>query len=309
MTGTPQAAIFDESHRYHHYLELDVRGGAVAAEPGALRDALRRLAAVRAGTADARLVIALGPALLRRLAGERAPALLADFAPINGANGHLAPATQHDVWVWAQGGEPGVLLDAAMAAAGALEPVAELRVDQPAYYYRDHRDITGFIDGTENPKPPEAPSVAVVPPGEAGEGGSFVLAMTFGHDLAAFSAAPLAEQEGTIGRTKAASVELDDATKPPTAHIARVVITDDGEELEIYRRGAAYGGVERHGQYFVAFTKEPTRIDRMLARMYGTSGDGLTDHLLDFTVAATGARYFAPSEELLAELTVTRPGA
>jgi putative iron-dependent peroxidase len=35
----------------------------------------------------------------------------------------------------------------------------------------------------------------------------------------------------------------------------------------------------------------------MLARMFGTSGDGVHDRLLDFTRAVTGSYYFVPSVE------------
>ena len=107
----------------------------------------------------------------------------------------------------------------------------------------------------------------------------------------------VAEQEGTIGRTKPDSIELDD--KPPTAHIARVVIEEDGEELEIYRRSTPYGTVGEHGLYFLAFSADPSRFDKMLARMFGTSGDGVHDHLTDFTRPVSGAYYFAPSLDAL----------
>ncbi len=102
-----------------------------------------------------------------------------------------------------------------------MAPVATLAAEQPCFVYRDSRDLTGFIDGTENPPVEEAFDVALVPDGEPGAGGAFVLAEKWVHDLAAFHAQPQAAQEGTIGRTKPDSVELDD--KPPTAHIARVV--------------------------------------------------------------------------------------
>ena len=74
---------------------------------------------------------------------------------------------------------------------------------------------------------------------------------------------------GVIGRTKADSVELTDEEKPPTAHIARVEIEPTGEELEIFRRSVPYGTVQEHGLYFVAFSADRTRFDRMLARMFG----------------------------------------
>jgi putative iron-dependent peroxidase len=121
--------------------------------------------------------------------------------------------------------------------------------------------------------------------------------MRWVHDLEAFDAQPVEQQEATIGRTKPDSVELDD--KPPTAHISRVVIEEDGEELEIYRRSVPYGRVGELGLYFIAFSADPSRFHKMLANMFGTSGDGLHDRLTDFTKPVSGACYFAPSLDAL----------
>ena len=70
----------------------------------------------------------------------------------------------------------------------------------------------------------------------------------------------------------------------------------------IFRRSVPYGNVGEHGLYFVAFSADPSRYDRMLARMFGTSGDGLRDRLTDFSRAVSGAYYFAPSLNALNEL-------
>jgi len=40
----------------------------------------------------------------------------------------------------------------------------------------------------------------------------------------------------------------------------------------------------------------------MLARIFGTSGDGLADRLTEFSRPVTGACYFAPSLNALAEV-------
>ena len=165
--------------------------------------------------------------------------------------------------------------------------------------YRDSRDLTGFIDGTENPPVEEAFDVALVPDGRPGAGGAFVLAQKWVHDLTAFHAQSQPDQEGTIGRTKPDSIELDDDVKPPTAHIARVVIEEDGEELELYRRSTPYGRVREAGLYFLAFSADPSRFTKMMRRMFGVSGDGLHDHLTDFTRPVSGAYYFAPSLDAL----------
>ncbi len=123
------------------------------------------------------------------------------------------------------------------------------------------------------------------------------LAQKWVHDLAKFHARSQAEQEATIGRTKPDSVELDD--KPPTAHISRVVIEEHGEELELYRRSTPYGQVGEAGLYFLAFSADPSRFTKMLRRMFDADGEGIHDHLTDFSTPVSGAFYFAPSLDAL----------
>jgi deferrochelatase/peroxidase EfeB len=68
-----------------------------------------------------------------------------------------------------------------------------------------------------------------------------------------------------------------------------------GEELETLRGGVPYGTPVEHGLHFVAFSAERARYDRMLARMFGVSGDGVRDRLTDFSRPVSGAYHFAPS--------------
>jgi putative iron-dependent peroxidase len=189
-----------------------------------------------------------------------------------------------------------VVFDVADQVVGALAEVADVALDQPAFVYRDSRDLTGFIDGTANPFLDHAPEVALVPDGEPGAGGTFALTMRWVHDLAAFHARPLAEQEQVFGRTKSDSIELDAHTKPADAHIARVEIeATDGEELELYRRSAAFGTPTEKGLVFVAFAADLGRCDLMLRRMFGEGDDGLVDRLLTFSTPTTGSFWFCPS--------------
>ena len=176
------------------------------------------------------------------------------------------------------------------------------RPSDPAAPYHDGRDITGFVDGTANPPIRRAADVAIVPPGQPGAGGAFVLAMRWVHELEAFHRLPVEEQELVIGRTKADSIELTGDSTSPTAHISRVQVDVDGEELKIFRRSVPYGTVQEHGLYFVAFSADPSRFELMLSRMYGTSGDGLHDRLTDFSHPVSGGIYFAPSLNALNEL-------
>jgi putative iron-dependent peroxidase len=162
--------------------------------------------------------------------------------------------------------------------------------------------MTGFIDGTANPLLRRAAEVAIVPPGHAGAGGSHVLTMRWVHDLDAFDRLPVEEQQRVIGRTKSDSQELPASEKPPTAHISRVQTTIAGQELEIFRRSVPYGTAREHGLYFVAFSAERSRYDRMLARMFGNAPDDIRDRLTDFSRPVSGGYYFAPSLNALNEL-------
>jgi putative iron-dependent peroxidase len=291
--AVPQPGIFAQGTRSHYHLEFDLRAGASDAEVCAAVRLLREPAVTVGGS---NIVVGFGPDLWRRLRPEDAPDDLAPFTAIEG-DGIRAPATQHDVWVWSHGTGEDVELDVARAVTAAFAPVATLAQEQPGFVYLDSRDLTGFIDGTENPPVEEAYDVAVVPDGQRGEGGAHVITMRWVHDLDTFHAQDREAQEATIGRTKPDSVERDD--KPPTAHISRVVVEEDGEELEIYRRSVPYGRVGELGLYFVAFSADPSRFTTMLARMYGTTGDGLHDHLMDFSTAVSGSFYFAPSLDAL----------
>jgi putative iron-dependent peroxidase len=301
--ATFQPGILAQGTRFHHHLEFDLRDGV--SDTG-VRDALSGLREPAATVGGSNLVIGFGAALWRRLAhglDEVVPASLRIFEPIVGAGGRGVPSTPHDVWVWIHGAGPDMVLDTARAVGATLAGVATLAAEQPCFAYRDSRDMTGFIDGTENPPVAEASEVAFIPDAGAGVGGSHAIVMRWVHDLAAFHALGLREQEGVFGRTKADSVELDDDVKPPTAHIARVVVEDEeGEELEIYRRSVPFGTVTEQGLLFVAFSRDPSRFDVMLARMFGTSGDNVHDQLIEFSQPVTAATYFAPSLEAIASL-------
>jgi putative iron-dependent peroxidase len=97
-------------------------------------------------------------------------------------------------------------------------------------------------------------------------------------------------------------VELDERRKPPTAHISRVVIERDGEELQILRHSYPYGTLSESGLFFIAYGRSLDNFDAMLARMMGATADGRHDRLMEFTRAVSGAAFFIPSMEVLASL-------
>ena len=305
--STPQPGIFAQGTRSHHYLEYDLQPGVTAES---LIDVLRAMREPPVTSGGANLVLGFGRRAMTLLMPEVTPEELRPFEGLTGPAGH-APATQHDLWLWIHGTNSDVVVDVAMAATVALGPVATLEHEQPAFVYQESRDFIGFIDGTENPPIWDAFLVAMVPEGRKGAAGSFVFTQKWVHDLGKFHALPVEEQERVIGRTKLDSEELDDDAKPEDAHIARTVIEDDeGEEREIYRRSTPFGSVREQGLNFVGFTNEPSLIDEMLARMFGTSGDGRHDRITEFSNPVRGAWYFTPSlDDLHALLSVGSAGS
>ena len=286
---TPQSAIFRQGLRAHEHLEFDLKPRATAAEVRAA------FATMGAGISQA-TVAGFGARLWRLLAPEsEVPANLTPLAPIRGVAGTM-PAQPHDLWLWLQDHGPDANLDAARLAVAALAPVLTLVEDTQGFVYRDSRDLTGFIDGTENPTLDDAPTVALVAQGP-GAGGSFALVQRWRHDLTHFHALPVAEQEKVIGRTKRDSVQLDDL--PPNSHVSRMVVETEHGELKLWRRSVPWGKAAVNGLQFIGFSADPQRFVIMLERMFGATQDHVHDRLLDFSKPETAALYFVPSAEAL----------
>ena len=295
----PQAGIFSDPSTYHYFLEYRVPERADLAE---ICEALRQILAWAPAGADAGdcyRVVGFGHSLWERYGADEPPGLLRPFSAIEGPEDKAVPATQNDLWVWLHGPRHDLNFSLAMYASSLLNGEAMLRLEQPGFSYLDSRDLTGFIDGTANPSSEEAEKVALIPRGLAGEGGSYVLAMRWVHDLGAFGELSVPEQEAVIGRTKVESLELNQSRKLSTSHISRMEVEEDGEELQILRRSVPYGSLQEQGLYFLAFAADPTRYDKMLARMFGQSEDGIVDRLTDFSRPVSGAYYYAPSRRAL----------
>ena len=203
------------------------------------------------------------------------------------------PATQHDAVLWLSGGSYDVVFDIAHQIIAELEPVASVVEENSSWPYHHDRDLTGFIDGTENPSLIEAVEVAVIPEGSTGEGGTILLLQKWEHDIRAWEALGVEGQESVMGRRKSDSEELEE--KPETSHVAR---TDQDRLGKIFRRNMPYGTVSDHGTMFVGFSAERRRLDVMLRSMVGLDG-GTRDELTRYTRPLTGAYYFIPSTEAL----------
>ncbi|MFC4943753.1 Dyp-type peroxidase [Pseudonocardia sp. GCM10023141] len=293
-----QSGIFALGTPEHAYLEFDLRPGehavALVAAVAALADPLSTVGGVN-------LVLGFRPELWAEVAEPAdVPASARSWTEdLVGADGYTMPATQRDAVVWVAGVDRTAVFDNGRAVIDGLAAVAVLRRETTGWHYRQDRDLTGFIDGTENPSLLEAPDVALVPPGQPGAGSSVLLLQMWDHDSDTWERLPVADQERVIGRSKPDSIEIDEALMPADSHVSRTVLEVDGEELPIFRRNVAFGGVSGHGTAFVGFSCDQWRLAEMLRRMAGV-GDGVRDALTCYTTPVTGGYYTVPSVTALA---------
>ena len=288
----PQAGIFALGTSSHAYLEFDDTDGRHGRDVVAAIASLREPRTTMGGV---NLVAGFRPELWRSIAPDGLPAGLEGFnAELTGDGGVVMPATQHDAVLWLSGPAYDVIFDTARAAIAALAGLATVAEETSSWSYQHDRDLTGFIDGTENPTLIEAPGFVLVPEGSPGDGGTVLLLQKWEHDAGAWESLTVHEQELAMGRTKLDSVELDD--KPLDSHVAA---TDQDQFGHIFRRNMAYGTVTDHGTMFVGFASEQRPLAEMLKSMVKTP-----DALTRYTHALTGAYYFVPSIESLLEVSI-----
>src|SRR5438046_10060103 len=114
-------------------------------------------------TGGVNLVVGFRPSMWARIAPDDMPEDVKDFdQDVHGVDGYTMPATQHDLWVWVAGHAYHTVFDVAREAIAALAPVARLAAEVAGWTYKESRDLTGFIDGTENPSLSQAPEAALI---------------------------------------------------------------------------------------------------------------------------------------------------
>ena len=240
------------------------------------------------------LVAGFRPELWRAAAPDDAPRDVAGFDDdVVGIDRFVMPATQHDAVLWLSGSAYDVIFDMAREAIAELDGLASVVDETSSWPYQHDRDLTGFIDGTENPSLIDAPEIALIPEGSPGAGGTILLLQKWVHDATAWESLSVPQQEAVIGRKKLDSLELED--KAPESHVAS---TDQDRFGKIFRRNMPYGTVTAHGTMFVGFSAELRRLSAMLESMAGLD-DGVRDALTIYSRPLTGAYYFVPSAAAL----------
>jgi putative iron-dependent peroxidase len=306
VAATPQPVLTSlTSAAQFLVLTIDDGGEAVTRDLLADLPGLERSVSFRALGGGLACVAGIGSNAWDRLFDGPRPAGLHPFRELSGPR-HHAPATPGDLLFHIRATRQDLCFELATQIVGRLSGAATVVDEVAGFRYFDERDLLGFVDGTENPSgavAADAVTVGVEDPEFAGS--SYVIVQKYLHDMTAWNALTVEDQERAVGRTKLTNIELPDDAKPPSSHLALNVITDaDGNELKIVRDNMPFGRVsaEEYGTYFIGYASTPDVIERMLRNMFIGDPPGTTDRLLDFSRAVTGNLFFVPTTDFLDDL-------
>jgi putative iron-dependent peroxidase len=246
-------------------------------------------------------VMGIGSEAWDRIFGDPRPAELHPFREIRAGSRH-AVSTPGDLLFHIRAKRMDLCFELATRIMASLGDAVTAVDEVHGFRYFDERDLLGFVDGTENPRGQAVIEAAIIGDEDpAFAGGSYVIVQKYLHDMTGWNALSTETQERIIGRQKLSDIELDDATKPTSAHSALTVISENGRELKILRDNMPFGNVAQgeFGTYFIGYCRTPRVTEQMIENMFVGRPPGNYDRLLDFSHAATGTLFFVPSATFL----------
>jgi porphyrinogen peroxidase len=275
-----QPGILAQVPEHARYLCFSLKSGA---KPG---NALHSLIEIADGD---RVIVGIGQpvvvALGRRVTGLR-------IFPTDFGSGLVLPSTSSALWCWLRGGDRGALLHLSRKIIASVSPAFEPESVIDGFKHDTGRDLTGYVDGTENPKGKKAFQAAIAQGQGAGlDGSSFVAVQKWVHDFERFASMPAKEQDNSIGRRKGDNKEL--AAAPRSAHVKRTAQESFAPEAFVLRRSMPWAHGMSGGLNFVAFGKSFDAFEAQLRRMVGAE-DGITDALFKFTRPVSGSYFWCP---------------
>ena len=275
-----------------------------------VREALSRLPALfdkyadRFSESNLTGVIAIGANYWDEFYPQARPKYLAPFSSME-CDDRIAPSTNYDIYIEIRSDRADVNHIVGTKVCDLLADSVELIDQIRAFRFLDGRDLTGFVDGTENPQGQHRREVALInaEQDEAFSSGSYLHIQRYRHNLKLWGRLEQKDQEDVFARTKFDNVEYKSEDKPLTSHIKRANLKDDdGKSIEIVRQSMPYGDMRQQGLFFVSYCHSPKPFEMMLRSMVFGDDDGHFDHMLKYTQAETGAAFFVPSLNLLASL-------
>ena len=277
--NTPQPGILLPIPPLARYLTFSLKPGVSPREP------LRELCEVADGE---RVVAGIGASLALAL-GKNIEGLRA-FPSHTGA-GFDVPSTPSALWIWVRGEDRGELFHRSRLIERTLARAFRLEQALDAFRHDGGRDLTGYEDGTENPKGRKAREAAIVEAPSRLAGSSFVAVQQWEHQFGRFEAMTPRQRDDAIGRRRSSNEEIAGATL--SAHVKRTAQENFEPAAFVVRRSMPWADAMRAGLVFVAFGCSLDAFEAQLRRMVGLD-DGITDALFKFTRPVNGAYFWCP---------------
>jgi len=277
---TPQPGILLPIPPFARYLTFSLKAGVNPREP------LRELRDVADGE---RVVAGIGVSLA--LALGRSIEGLRTFPSHTGA-GFDVPSTPSALWTWLRGEDRGELFHRSRLIERKLARAFRLEQALDAFRHDGGRDLTGYEDGTENPKGAKAGLAAIVQAPSRLAGSSFAAIQQWEHQFERFEAMTPRQRDDAIGRRRSSNEEI--AGAPLSAHVKRTAQESFDPAAFVVRRSMPWADAMRAGLMFVAFGASLDAFEAQLRRMAGLD-DGITDALFKFTRPVTGAYFWCPA--------------
>ena len=250
---------------------------------------------------------------------DHPPSDLHAFTPLQDAEGKVRfPKVATDIFILIKSNHKDLCVAATDAVVSAFGSCVSGVESFPGFRYKKGRDLTGFIDGTRNPDHllRALADEALIFGGDqkhgerdastadAHEGGSYMWAGRFVHDLAKFRSLPLQCKSAIIGRQYdkvSPHVGYDRRLENPHMHQLPGDSHVSRGHGAMYRQAYPYVAGTQKGLYFSCYSRKLEEIDRALRRMAGRH-EGTPDRLLSITQAVSGNYYYVPSTHELAAL-------
>ena len=233
-------------------------------------------------------VMGVGEPLVCAL-GRKIPGLRA-FPEIAAPAGRI-PSTQQALWFFLRNRNRTATFDTTMEIRSLVAGAFVLEDAMDTFLYAGGKDLSGYEDGTENPRRAAAIAAAVISSGKGLAGSSFVAVQRWAHDLQLFQSLPRTQRDAIIGRRADTNAEI--ATAPASAHVKRSAQESYDPPAFMVRRSMPWAVAHEQGLEFIAYVESLDRFERVLRRMAGLD-DGIVDGLFTFSRPLTGGYYWCP---------------
>lgn len=241
-------------------------------------------------------VLAIGTDYWYELYPDIIPRELAPFPDIH-CEDRSAPNSPGDLFILIKADRIDICHAIGVEVFQLLKPHVDLYEEVRGFRYLDGRDLTGFVDGADNPRGMKKFDIAIVGDDDPDfTGGSYLHIQRYQHNMQKWQLLPISRQQHIIGREKTNNAVLSSADLAPDSHTLRAQLATPNKNNDaMLTQNMPYGDMSTQGLYFVSCGNSPQPFTKLLQSRVVGDEQGNYDKLLDYTTAETGGAFFAPS--------------